>query len=93
MDDRTGQLEEFAQQWAAAEQQGDTSFLEGALTDDFVGVGPVGFMLIKEQWLGRFAGASLTSLSPSTRWRRASTGRLRWLPAARGRQAGSRATM
>lgn len=56
MDDRTRQVEEFAREWATAEQRGDAAFLGGALTDDFVGVGPLGFVLNKEQWVGRFAG-------------------------------------
>jgi ketosteroid isomerase-like protein len=56
MEDRTRQVKEFAQEWTAAEQRGDAAFLEGALTEDFVGVGPLGFMLNKEQWRGRFAG-------------------------------------
>ena len=55
MDDKR-QVEGFVEEWAAAEQRGDATFLEVALTDDFVGVGPLGFVLTKEQWLGRFAG-------------------------------------
>jgi ketosteroid isomerase-like protein len=56
MDNQSRQVEEFVGEWAAAEQRGDAAFLEGAFTDDFVGVGPLSFMLKKQQWLGRFAG-------------------------------------
>src|SRR5918993_3362983 len=56
MEGRSRQVERFIQEWASAEQRGDAAFLEGTLTDDFVGVGPLGFLLNKQQWLGRFAG-------------------------------------
>ena len=56
MDDRSRQVEEFVRDWTTAEQRGDVTFFEGALTEAFVGVGPLGFMLTKEQWLGRFEG-------------------------------------
>jgi ketosteroid isomerase-like protein len=52
----TGSIEEFLTDWAGAEQQGDTGRLESLLTDDFLGVGPVGFVLSKAAWLARFAG-------------------------------------
>jgi uncharacterized protein (TIGR02246 family) len=40
--------------WAAAEQGNDAEALDGLLADDFVGVGPAGFVLGRDQWLGRF---------------------------------------
>jgi ketosteroid isomerase-like protein len=40
--------------WAAAEQDNDAEALEGLLAGDFVGVGPLGFVLDRDQWLGRF---------------------------------------
>jgi ketosteroid isomerase-like protein len=40
--------------WTAAEQGNDAEALDGLLADDFVGVGPLGFVLGRDQWLGRF---------------------------------------
>jgi ketosteroid isomerase-like protein len=52
MDDimRTGQ------QWAAAESSGDVETLAGLVTGDFRVVGPVGFILDRQQYLGRYRG-------------------------------------
>ncbi len=46
---------DLVRHWAAAEQQNDAGLLDGLLAEDFAGVGPLGFVLTREQWLVRFA--------------------------------------
>jgi ketosteroid isomerase-like protein len=45
---------DLVQRWAAAEQQNDAGLLGELLAGDFAGVGPLGFVLTREQWLARF---------------------------------------
>jgi ketosteroid isomerase-like protein len=50
----TDDILDLVDTWAAAEERNDPERLDGLLADDFVGVGPLGFVLTREQWLERF---------------------------------------
>jgi ketosteroid isomerase-like protein len=49
----------FLAEYADAERSGDAARLGQALTDDFVGVGPLGLMLPKPAWLARHESGDL----------------------------------
>ncbi|MHB8600597.1 MAG: nuclear transport factor 2 family protein [Ktedonobacteraceae bacterium] len=49
----------LADAWATAEVRGDAAFLERTLADDFIGIGPLGFMLTKQEWIARHQSSDL----------------------------------
>src|SRR5437870_1184412 len=53
------EVREFGKAWAEAEQTCDAGRLGPMLAADFVGVGPFGFTLTKEQWIGSRASGDL----------------------------------
>jgi ketosteroid isomerase-like protein len=52
---------DLVQQWAAAELAGDADALTGLLDENFAGIGPVGFVLNRDQWTGRHRDGNLTN--------------------------------
>ena len=49
--------------WTKAERVGDPDALDRLLVADFVGVGPRGFLLTKEQWIDRYRSGDLQNTS------------------------------
>jgi ketosteroid isomerase-like protein len=55
-------IEELGKRWVEAELAGDTNAMESLAHQDFLLVGPLGFILDKAQWLERYSsGAFVTS--------------------------------
>jgi uncharacterized protein (TIGR02246 family) len=59
MTDTTQQVTRLLEQWADAERRGDDAALAALATDDFVLVGPLGYVLTKEQWANRYRSGDL----------------------------------
>lgn len=57
------EIRELDERWADAERRGDVDVLAALTTDDFTLVGPLGFVLTKEQWLDRYRGGDLVTTS------------------------------
>lgn len=60
-------VEDFVQKWRKSEEQGDHVTLGELLADDFVGVGPKGFVRSREQWLTRYSSGSVRNTSFTVR--------------------------
>jgi rhodanese-related sulfurtransferase/ketosteroid isomerase-like protein len=52
----TQQILDLVSRWSQAELTGDVAAYDDLLTGDFTGIGPVGFVLDREQWAGRHRG-------------------------------------
>jgi ketosteroid isomerase-like protein len=56
-------VRELGSRWAEAEKRGDIDALDALSTDDFTLVGPLGFVLNKQQWLDRYRTGALVTQS------------------------------
>ena len=59
MDTDTTDIRELDNTWAAAEQVADAAALDALAVPDFQLVGPLGFVLDKQQWVQRYRSGDL----------------------------------
>ena len=57
--ERSAELNQIIDQWVVAQRNGDAAYLTNLVTDDFVAIGPRGFLLTKAQWLDGFETGKL----------------------------------
>lgn len=57
----TEEIHELGKRWADAEVRGDDAALAALATDDFTLVGPLGFVLDRDQWAHRYAAGQLVT--------------------------------
>lgn len=61
------QVRELTDRWAQAELDGDVAGLDALAADDFTLVGPLGFVLNKQAWLGRYRSGALATRTLTTK--------------------------
>jgi ketosteroid isomerase-like protein len=57
------EIRQLGRDWTQAEESGDVATLETLTTEDFALVGPLGFVLDKQQWLDRYRSGTLVTHS------------------------------
>jgi ketosteroid isomerase-like protein len=61
MSNDVAEIEELGKRWVEAEVAGDTSAMDSLAHNDFLLVGPLGFILDKAQWLERYSSGALVT--------------------------------
>lgn len=64
-DSITTEILELGRRWAEAEQRADIETLDALAAADFALVGPLGFVLNKQEWLDRYRNGDLITSSLS----------------------------